>query len=285
MENKKVVGIGEVLWDVFPEGKQLGGAPANFVWHTMQMGAQGTVVSAVWNDQYGQEILDILQERKLEKGIVMNDKPTGTVEVTLKEGIPEYIIHEQVSWDFIDLNDYAVEVLTKADAVCFGSLARRSEYSRAAIDRAVEMTPDGCLKVFDVNLRQHYYGQKDIEYSLAQSDVFKLNDEELMVMKKFWDLPVDDIEACQKMLSQFHLQMVVLTSGDQRSVLVTSHQVSEMQTPKVRVRDTVGAGDAFTAAVTMGILEKRSLQKIHQEAVEVAAFVCTKTGAMPELDG
>ena len=278
-----VIGIGEILWDLLPDGKQLGGAPANFAWHAQQLGAQGMVVSAVGDDDYGKEILDLIRQRKLGNGIAVTKKPTGTVEVKLKKGMPEYIIHEHVAWDFIDLNDTAVDGLCKADALCFGSLAQRSGYSQETIFKALEMTPEDCLKVFDINLRQQFYSKEIIEHSLQKADVFKLNDEELLKVKEIFRFTSSDEAVCKKVLKAYEMKMVVLTGGDQESMLLTSSEISELKTPKTNVADTIGAGDAFTAAVTMGILHDLPLKEIHEKAMRVSTFVCTRCGAMPVL--
>ncbi len=281
MKNKIVIGLGEILWDLLPDGKQLGGAPANFAWHAQQLGARGVVVSAVGDDDYGKEILDIIRERKLGNGIAVTEKPTGSVEVKLKKGIPEYIIYEHVAWDFIDLNDMAVDALCQADAVCFGTLAQRNGHSQKTIFKALDMTPEGCIKVFDINLRQQFYSKDAIERSLHYADVLKLNDEELLVVKDLLGISGNEVSACKNILNHYNLKMVVLTGGDQRSILLTGKEISELQTPETKVADTIGAGDAFAAAVTMGILNDLPLKEIHKKAVEISAFVCTKDGAMP----
>lgn len=283
MGKRIVAGLGEILWDLLPEGKQLGGAPANFAWHAQQLGALGVVVSAVGEDEYGKEILDLIRERELGEGIAVTSHPTGTVEVKLEKGIPDYIIHENVAWDFIELNETAVEALSNADAVCFGSLAQRSEISRRNIHRALGMTPDDCIKVFDINLRQHFYSKEVITKSLQHANVFKINDEELIELKNMLELEGDDESVCQTLLKCYDLQMVALTGGDKSSMLINGHEVSEMKTPRVEVADTIGAGDSFTAAMVMGMLNGLSLKEIHQKALEISAFVCTRNGAMPVL--
>ncbi|MFW6268049.1 MAG: carbohydrate kinase family protein [Marinilabiliaceae bacterium] len=283
MRNMIVIGIGEILWDLLPGGKQLGGAPANFAWHAQQLGARGFVISAVGGDQYGREILDLIRQRKLGNGISVSEKPTGVVEVKLENGIPDYIIHEDVAWDNIELNQEAVDALVRADALCFGSLAQRSRFSHETISRAIDMTPECCLKIFDINLRQHFYNKDLIQKSLQKADVFKLNNEELLEIKDFFQLRGNDEAVCRKILKAYELKMVVLTGGDQGSMLLTSSEISELKTPKTDVADTIGAGDAFTAAVTMGILHDLPLKEIHEKAVKVSAFVCTRSGAMPVL--
>lgn len=283
MTNKTVIGIGEILWDLLPDGKQLGGAPANFAWHAQQLGANGTVVSSVGNDEPGKEIRSIIKAKKLGNGISVSSKPTGTVSVKLKDGIPDYIIHENVAWDFIELNTVAKAALKKADAICFGSLAQRSEVSRRVIHQALDITPEDCVKVFDINLRQHFYSKAIIEASLKHADVFKINNDELVVLRKMFELSGDDETVSTTLLNRFNLQMIALTRGDKDSWLLTAHEISRMETPKVKVADTIGAGDSFTAAIAMGKLHQLPLTDIHKKAVDLSAFVCTKSGAMPHL--
>ncbi|WP_016778017.1 carbohydrate kinase family protein [Anaerophaga thermohalophila] len=283
MEKKLIVGIGEILWDILPEGKQLGGAPANFAWHAQQMGARGAVVSAVGKDKEGDEILKIIQERNLMNGISRVDKPTGTVDVKLVKGVPDYVINENVAWDFIALNDVAKEVIMSAGAICFGSLAQRSEVSCNTIQQALKMTPEKCIRVFDVNLRQSFYSRQIIESSLENATVFKINDEELVELRKLFSLSGDDVSVCRQLLEKYELRMIALTKGSEGSVLITREEMSEMKTPKVEVSDTVGAGDSFTAVMTFGLLAGKSLKEIHRSAIEISAFVCTRTGAMPDI--
>ncbi|PRY97766.1 fructokinase [Marinilabilia salmonicolor] len=283
MEKKIVVGIGEILWDLLPEGKQLGGAPANFAWHAQQLGARGAAVSAVGNDKEGDEILKIIQERNLTNGISRVDKPTGTVDVKLVDGVPDYLINENVAWDFIVLNDAAKEAIVSADAICFGSLAQRSEVSSKTIQHALEMAPEKCIKVFDINLRQSFYSRQIIESSLEHATVFKINDEELDELRKLFNMSGDDVSVCRQFLEEYNLRLVALTKGSNGSALITREEMSEMETPKVEVSDTIGAGDSFTAALTIGLLANKSLKEIHRSAIEISAFVCTRAGAMPVI--
>ncbi|PWD99819.1 carbohydrate kinase family protein [Marinilabilia rubra] len=280
---KAVVGIGEILWDLLPEGKQLGGAPANFAWHAKQLGANGAVISAIGQDKLGDEILELINSKGLTNGISILEKPTGTVGVELVNGIPDYTIFEDVAWDRIELNKTAIEVLDHADAICFGSLAQRSEVSRQTIRKALEATPIGCEKVFDINLRQNYYSKEIIEASLQQATVFKLNDEELIELRKMFQLEGDDLKVCGELMGKFNLKLLALTGGEEGSTLMTISEVSHLETPKVEVADTIGAGDSFTAAITMGLLEGLPLPEIHRRAVNLSAFVCTQNGAMPSL--
>lgn len=283
MVKKKIIGIGEILWDLLPSGRQLGGAPANFAWHASQLGAHGIVISAVGEEEAGRDILKALEEKSLENAISLTDFPTGTVSVNLVEGVPEYVIHENVAWDYLDLNRVARKFLSGADAICFGSLAQRSEMSREKIYEALKLVPSECLKVCDLNLRQHFYSQEVIESSLRHANVLKINDEEIAELKVLFRLQGDDLTLSQYFIRHYNLVMVALTRGKSGSMLVTNTGYSEMKTPDVEVADTVGAGDSFTAAITMGLLEKMTLEKLHERAVKVSAFVCSRPGAMPKL--
>jgi fructokinase len=283
MKKKIVIGIGEILWDLLPDGKQLGGAPANFVWHAQQLGAEGTVVSAVGDDELGDEIRNIIKEKALGNGISVSEMPTGTVSVELRNGIPDYIIHENVAWDFIELNDLAREKTSQAEAICFGSLAQRSEVSAKNIRIALDSAPDECLKIFDINLRQAFYSKEIIEASLKRANVFKINDEELFIVREMFGVSGTDQEVCRELMELFDLKLVALTGGEEGSMLISKEEKSEIKTPKVEVADTIGAGDSFSAALAMGMLEGLPLKKIHSRAVTLSAFVCTQNGATPVI--
>lgn len=283
MVKKKIIGIGEILWDLLPSGRQLGGAPANFTWHASQLGAHGIIISAVGEDEAGRDILKALKNKGLDNVIALTDYPTGTVSVNLFEGVPQYAIHENVAWDYLELNRVARKFLSGADAICFGSLAQRSEISREKIHEALDLVPPECLKVCDLNLRQDFYDQKVIELSLKHADVLKINDEEMAELKVIFRLEGDDLTLSRHFIRQYNLTMVALTRGKSPSMLVSSTEYSEMKTPDVIVADTVGAGDSFTAAITMGLLEHMTLEKLHEKAVNVSAFVCSRSGAMPVL--
>jgi len=281
-----IVGLGEVLWDLLPEGKQFGGAPANFAYHAKAMGADAHVVSAVGDDELGREILGRLDRLGLGRDCVAVDAehPTGTVSVALDEhGKPDFTIHTGVAWDFIPDMPGLVELAGRTDAVCFGSLAQRSDVSRATIRRFLDATGDGCLRVFDINLRQHYFNAEVIAESLGRADVLKLNDDELPVVAELLSLPADEGRFMDAVLRQHELTLVALTKGANGSVLRSRDGTSAVPGTRVNVADTVGAGDAFTAAVVMGLLAGRELDAIHNRANDVAAYVCTRPGATPDL--
>ncbi|MDP4277510.1 MAG: carbohydrate kinase [Bacteroidota bacterium] len=282
---KLIVGIGEILWDVFPEGKVLGGAPANFAYHIAQFGYEGFVVSAIGKDIAGEEILQSLANRKLNHLIETVAKPTGSVLITLDQaGVPQYKICEQVAWDFIPFTPQLEDMAKNTMAVCFGSLAQRSHLSRDTINRFLDQVPEEAYKIFDINLRQHFYSRELIHKSLLKCNVLKINDEEAAVVSTLFDWKnLSETSVCRKLLSEFNLRMVILTKGSLGSCVFTPTETSFCETPKVTVADTVGAGDSFTAAFIAALLHGQSIQKAHQFAVDVSAYVCTQNGAMPKL--
>lgn len=283
----KVIGIGEVLWDLLPEGKKIGGAPANFVYHVSQFGLPGCVVSAVGEDKLGSEILEILEA----SGIVHNiDKvafPTGTVEIEIdRAGIPKYDIKEDVAWDNIPFTAELEEIAKDTKAVCFGSLAQRSDVSRATICRFLDAIPaeNDALIVFDINLRQRFYSKEIIRESMDRCNILKINDEELEIVSRMFDM--DSMKAedvCRRLMVDFNLRIIILTCGVNGSYVFTREGVSFLPTPEVEVADTVGAGDSFTAAFISGLLKGKSVAEAHKRAVETSAFVCSQSGAMPVL--
>ena len=282
-----VVGIGEVLWDMLPDGKQLGGAPANFAYHARALGADGFVISCVGDDPLGRELLDRLRNVGLAQRYVAVDgrHPTGTVDVHLDaDGKPYFVIHEDVAWDYLRPNPDFGEVIGVADAVCFGSLAQRSPVSRATLGDLLTAAPDHCLRVFDVNLRQRFYSRDVILNGLLAADVAKLSDEELPVIAQLLRIPGDDERAwTERLLDEYGLQLLVLTRGAHGSVLHGPNGRSEHPGFPAKVADTVGAGDAFTAAVVMGLLRSLELETINEHANRVASYVCSQPGAMPKL--
>ncbi|WP_291855685.1 carbohydrate kinase [Marinilabilia sp.] len=283
MKKPIVIGLGEILWDLLPEGKMLGGAPANFVWHARQLGAAGVVVSAVGKDDAGREILDLVDKKGLGNAISVNGYPTGTVKVELIDGIPSYQIVENVAWDFIQVSSETKQIISQASAICFGSLAQRSKVSADSISDILSLAPQSCLKIFDINLRQDFYSQAIIDRSLNIANVLKINDEELTVLQDLLGIAGNDETACRTLLNDYNLQLVTLTKGEGGSMLLSRKEQSFQPTPNVRVKDTIGAGDSFTAAIVMGLLNGDSLKATHQKAVGISAFVCTQAGAMPVL--
>lgn len=285
--NNIIVGMGEALWDVLPEGKKIGGAPANFAYHVSQFGFDSRVVSAVGNDDLGDEILKVFKEKQLKHQLQTVNYPTGTVQVTLDDnGIPCYDIKEGVAWDNIPFTDDLKRLALSTRAVCFGSLAQRNEVSRTSINRFLDTMPDGegQLKIFDINLRQGFFTKDIIRDSCQRCNVLKINDEELVAISRLFGYPGIDLQdKCWILLAKYNLKMLILTCGTNGSYVFTPGVVSFQETPKVPVADTVGAGDSFTATFTAALLKGKSVPEAHKLAVEVSAYVCTRSGAMPEL--
>lgn len=286
-EAQYVVGMGEALWDVLPEGKQIGGAPANFAFHAAQFGLDSRVVSAVGSDKLGQEIHETFAARHLQGLVEDVPYPTGTVQVTVDEqGVPTYEIKEGVAWDNIPFTPALEELAKQTRAVCWGSLAQRSIVSRTTINRFLDTMPDGPerLKVFDINLRQSFYTKEIIQDSVKRCNILKINDEELVTVSRLFGYPGIDLkDKCWLILGKYNLRMLILTCGVNGSYIFTPGDVSFVETPTVEVADTVGAGDSFTGSFVAGILQGLSVHDAHERAVKVSAYVCTQHGAMPEL--
>ena len=280
-----IVGIGEALWDCLPEGRKLGGAPANFAFHVGQFGWKSAVVSAVGCDALGDEIIEAFRRVGLDSSIARTQQPTGTVRVTLSEGgIPSYEICEDVAWDNIPWSDELAALARRTKAVCFGSLAQRSPVSRQTIMRFIASMDEDTERICDINLRQHFYSLEVIGESLRCATILKLNDEELPVVAKLLDLRGSTEEQCRQLLSRYpRLRLVILTCGATGSYVFSSGETSWLATPKVGVADTVGAGDSFTAAFVARLLRGASVREAHGKAVAVSAYVCTREGAMPLL--
>ena len=283
MNSNTVVGIGEILWDVFPERKILGGAPANFAYHISQLGYDGYAVSAIGKDTLGEEIISQLEEKKLNYLIETVDFPTGTVKVTLFNGIPKYEIIENVAWDNIPFTEPVQNLAARTQTVCFGSLAQRNTVSCDMIRKFLAAMPDESLKIFDVNLRQHYYSKEVIHDSLEIANILKINDEEILIVSGIYEWGTDEQTICKRLINEYNLDIVILTKGEVGSYVITKNKTSFLESPKVDVADTVGAGDAFTAAFVSALLHDMDIPAAHQLAVDVAAYVCTQHGAMPKL--
>lgn len=280
-----IIGIGEILWDVFPQGKVLGGAPANFAFHVSQLGLNGCAVSAIGDDELGKEILHVLDEKRLSTHIEKVNYPTGTVQVTLSgKGIPQYEICEGVAWDNIPFSDELETMAKRTKTVCFGSLAQRSAVSHATINKFLDSVPADAMKIFDINLRQHFYSKVLIEESLKRCNVLKINDDEVVLVSNLfgWN-GMSETETATRLMQDYKLDIVVLTKGTEGSYVFTPAETSFLPTPLVEVADTVGAGDSFTAGFVASLLKGRSISEAHRKAVEISAYVCTQHGAMPLL--
>jgi fructokinase len=284
MKKFRLTGIGEILWDMLPDGKMLGGAPANFCFHTQNLGAEAAIVSAIGRDAAGSEMEEILRSRGVKAFLNKpENKPSGIVTVKLEAGIPSYIIHENVAWDFIDLDDASKKWIVSSDAICFGTLAQRSSVSSRAILQALDLADSTALKIFDINLRQHYYSAELIKKSLLKANVLKINDEELDIISPLLKLQGSEEEKVRKIMNDFDLSYLALTLGSKGSKLFSASEASYMPVPKVKVVDTIGAGDSFTAMMAMELLRKKPLAEVHSNATKYAALVCKYKGATPAI--
>ncbi|MDG3004448.1 carbohydrate kinase family protein [Paludisphaera mucosa] len=282
----KVLAVGEVLWDLLPGGKQLGGAPANFAYHCRSLGADARIVSRVGDDDLGREVLERFRGLGLPTDTVEVDPeaPTGTVSVEVDAtGQPRYTIHEGVAWDRIEAGPTATARAAEAHAVCFGSLAQRASKSRDAIARIVAAARPDALRIFDVNLRPPFVDRDVVARSLEMASVFKLNDQELVVLADMFGVAGPAEAVVESLADRFGLACVAVTRGIAGSLLFAEGRWSDHPGLEVEVVDTIGAGDAFTATLTMGLLAGRPLDEINRRANAVAAFVCTRPGGTPAL--
>jgi fructokinase len=283
--NKVVVGIGEILWDILPNGKMPGGAVSNFIFHLSQFGFESVLVSAVGNDKLGDELKECLRVKNLNFLFETVDYPTGTVNVRLSDkGIPQYEICENVAWDNIPFTSDYQELAHNTKAFCFGSLAQRSAVSRNTIRYFLLSLPENTLKIFDINLRQQFYTREIIEESLNSCNILKINDEEIVMIAHLlgWK-GLAEPEICFNLIEKYLLNMVILTKGTKGSFIITLDETYFQPAPYVKVVDTVGAGDSFAGAFVASVLKGKSIAEAHEIAVKVSAYVCTQHGAMPIL--
>ncbi len=279
-----VIGVGEVLWDLLPAGRQLGGAPANFAYHAHMLGAEALVVSRVGADALGREILDRLRRLGLRTDGITTDgcAPTGTVSVALDaQGQPTFTIHENVAWDFIEAGEDILREAARADAICLGTLAQRNVVARRAIRRVLEAAPPSALRLFDINLRQHFWSRELILESLQLADVLKLNDEELPILAGLLGLDGEEGSLLKQLATRFDLKAVALTKGAKGSALLAGGKVVERAGSRITVADTVGAGDSYAAALALGLLAGHEPERIIEFAHRLADYVCTQPGATP----
>ncbi len=282
-----VIGMGEALWDVLPNGKKIGGAPANFAYHVSQFGLPSLAISAIGDDALGKELVENFDAKNVKYHLDTVPYPTGTVQVELDEaGVPQYEIKENVAWDNIPSTEELKAIAAETKAICFGSLAQRNIVSRTTIQEFLNAIPkeNDPLVVFDVNLRQGFYNKDILCNSMKACNILKINDEELVTVSRMFGYPGIDLQdKCWILLGKYNLKMLILTCGINGSYVFTPGEVSFLPTPKVEVADTVGAGDSFTAAFIASILKGKSVQEAHHKAVATSAFVCTQNGAMPVL--
>lgn len=286
MKKNYIVGMGEALWDLLPEGAKVGGAPANFAFHMSQFGYNALAVSAVGKDELGDRLLREFERNGLRSHIPQVGFPTGTVKVTLDEKkVPQYEIVEGVAWDNVPFTGELAAIAAQTRCACFGSLAQRSDVTRGTIDRFLNAMPADSLKVFDINLRQQFYCEEVLRKSFSRCNILKINDEEALIVSKLFRYELDDLTAiCRRLKSEYSLDLVILTCGTNGSYVFFDKGHSFLYTPHVKAVDTVGAGDSFTAGFCASILAGKSIFEAHSIAVETSAFVCTQPGAMPRLD-
>lgn len=280
-----VVGIGELLWDIFDDQKCLGGAPGNVVYHCSQLGCQSHLISQVGQDQLGETMLDELNRLSVDDSLITKVKfDTGRADVYLdNKGIAQYRFPQKSAWDCIDTNQERINAAKQTDAICFGSLAQRSASSRKSIQTIVAATHPAAYRVFDVNLRSDEWDYSGLYDSIALANVVKLSDDELQQLIPLFNLPNDELAAIKSLCTDFNLKLVALTKGENGSILYSPDGLSQRQADKTNILDTVGAGDAFTAAIITGLLKGYPLEKLHTYACQLASFVCTKRGATPVI--
>jgi fructokinase len=290
-----IIGVGEVLWDLLQTGPQLGGAPANFAYHAHALGARAYVITRVGSDDHGREIMRRFRDMGVKPDAVQIDEraPTGTARVTLSgAGLAHFTIQENVAWDFLAPSSDGVALAAQADAICFGSLGQRNEVSRNSIQKLVGAASAKALRIFDINLRQQFYSREVVERSLQLANVLKLNDDELPTVAGMFGLHGSIENQIRQLARAFDLHVVALTLGPNGSLLYQTQsnaaqpnngRWSNCRSRAVRVVDTVGAGDSFTAALVLGLLCKMDLDEINEIASDVARYVCSQAGATPTL--
>lgn len=286
MNNYYVVGFGEVLWDfLIKEGLyKLGGAPFNFAYHTKQFGLNSLIISAIGEDDLGRKLEQAIQEKQLPYQLAHLPQETGVVNVINTDGIPQYEILENKAWDYIPLSEEMLQIAAQTRAICFGSLAQRNSVTRATLYAFLEAMPADALRIFDINLRQNWYSEEIITTSLQKANILKINEEELYILNQMLDYTASNYETnCRQIMQDYQLDMLIFTCGDQGSHVFTQDEVSHMSPKQVKVKDTVGAGDSFTASFIASILLGKSLKDAHRIATNVSAYVCTQEGATPVI--
>ncbi len=278
-----IAGIGELLWDVLPGTEALGGAPVNFAYHVKALGGNGVPISTIGRDERGVKALAVLKEHGLDTSAitVQGDYATGYVIALVDSaGVASYSFPEEVAWDHLQINTHAEALSATLDAICFGTLAQRSVLSHQVIMSYIAALPRHTLRVFDVNLRQHFYSREILLSSLMHADIVKLNDEELPIMAELLGISGDSQTVLATVVKDYSLQLAIYTRGGQGSLLMTDKEISHHSGVSTTVVDTIGAGDSFTAAATLGYLQGRALDDINNHANLVAAYVCSQRGAM-----
>jgi len=283
--DKIIAGIGEVLWDIFPDGKYLGGAPTNFIYHINRLGNNGVLISSVGNDTNGSELTKELAVKGMKYLLEISEKPTGTVIVSTDTyGSPTYEISENTAWDEIILNDDSIEIAKKCTAVCFGTLPLRYQQTKISIFGFLSNTNEKCLNVCDLNLRQQFYNNEIIIKCLVACDILKINHEERDIIKSIEKITGNDVYFCRTISQKYGISTIILTYGKNGSMVMNNGEVSICRPPKVTIADTVSAGDSFTAGFIHKLTNGHSIREAHRYGTVLSAYVCTKTGGTPDID-
>jgi fructokinase len=289
---KLIVGLGELLWDILPSGKQLGGAPANFTLMSARLGNHGVIASRLGRDLMGAEAREYLSPLPVDLSYLQVDEehPTGSVSVTLQDGQPEYVIHQPVAWDFLACTPEWLELAQRANAVCFSSLAQRHDVSRETIHSFLAATQEGCVRVFDVNLRKPFYDAQVVSDSLQRATLLKLNELEMPIVMTLLGLAESTgsdetslLQSARRLLERYPLRLVCVTMGAQGSLLVTPDAHHRHHGISTQVADTVGAGDAFTAALVCFYLQAAPLAVLNEAGNRWGSWMASQRGAMPAL--
>ena len=283
MTRLKAAGIGELLWDVLPDLEKLGGAPVNFAYHFSGMGGEGIAISTIGKDYRGNKALRELENHGVHtEGISRTTRfPTGYVNAGVdRHGVASYSFPDDVAWDYLKINEFALKAAATLNCVCFGTLAQRGRNARETIHRYLNGCPADALKIYDINLRQNFYNKEIIEQSLKICNILKLNDDELLLLSQMFNLKGNNSDQMSSLLHRFGLDLVILTRGKAGSFLLTPDRYSEHPGTRTEIIDTIGAGDSFTAAAAYGVLSGEDLDRINATANQVAAFVCSRAGAM-----
>jgi len=288
MMTYRIVGIGEILWDIFSDGPRFGGAPANFACSSAALAKQNAdvfMLSAVGDDDLGRQAIESLKKLGVQTSAVqVNQQATGQVNVLLDDkGVASYVFAEDSAWHRLSWNDTLATLASECDAVCFGSLGQRSQCSRETIQKFIATTPESAFRILDVNLRSPFFSDEVLRESLSLANALKLNDDELPVLAALHDFTGSDLKLIEQLARQYQLRVVALTRGADGAVIWTDTNVSEQPGETVKVIDTVGAGDAFTAAMTLGLLNGQDIATINKNAIATASYVCSRPGATMPL--
>ncbi len=281
---KKILCIGEVLWDALPEGLFLGGAPFNVACHLRMLGENAAICSSVGNDVLGEQVIKRAKQKSLDTSFIQinSDYHTGIVNVTLDaDKNASYEIVEPVAWDFIEANNILLDEMEKSDYLVFGTLAQRNLISQKTIE---QLRSFGKINIYDVNLRPPYIDIDVIERSLKAADIVKMNDDELKQLAALFNLSEKFELSITDLANKFNCSTVCITKGDKGSAIFRNNKLTQKIGLKVKVKDTIGAGDSFLAALIHGILKEQTNEEILTFSNAVGAFVASKKGAIPELD-